>query len=168
MPTGADSFKEGIRLGVEVYHVLATLLKKKYGKSAANVGDEGGFGAPQIKDEIETLDLILEAIRTAGHEGKIDIAIDVAASEFYDEKTKTYNMSKKSGLNDRILTPDQLITDVYEKLTSKYPIVSIEDPFDQDDFASYTKMTKKLGSKVQIVGDDLLVSNPVRVQAGID
>lgn len=130
MPTGATSFKEGIRHGAEVYHALASLLKKKYGKSASNVGDEGGFGAPQIKDENETLDLIMEAIKNSGHEGKIDIAVDVAASEFYDAKTKNYNMSQKSGLNDRILTPDRLISEIYEKISGKYPIVSIEDPFD--------------------------------------
>jgi enolase len=167
MPTGATSFKEAIRLGAETYHNLAKLLKKKYGKSASNVGDEGGFGAPQIKDENETLDLIMEAIKVAGHEGKIDIALDVAASEFWDGKTKTYNLSQKTGKNDRILTQDQLI-ELYSKLCSKYPIVSIEDPFDQDDFETYQKMNAKLGSKVQIVGDDLLVTNPKRVQTGID
>ncbi len=148
MPTGASSFTEGIRHGAEVYHALAALLKKKFGKSAANVGDEGGFGAPQIKDEIETLDIIMEAIKNAGHEGKIDIAIDVAASEFYDPKTKNYNMSMKSGKNDRILTPDRFISEVFENMVKKYPVVSIEDPFDQDDFDSYAKMTKQMGSKI--------------------
>jgi enolase len=93
MPTGATSFKEGIRIGAEVYHSLAALLKKKYGKSAINVGDEGGFGAPQIKDENEALELIMEAIKNSGHSGKIDIAIDVAASEFFDSSTKNYNLS---------------------------------------------------------------------------
>jgi enolase len=93
MPTGATSFKEAIRLGSETYHHLAKLLKKKFGKSASNVGDEGGFGAPQIKDEFETLDMIMEAIKSAGHDGKIDIALDVAASEFFDSKTKKYNLS---------------------------------------------------------------------------
>jgi enolase len=86
LPTGATSFKESIRLGVEVYHALAKLLKKKFGKSAANVGDEGGFGAPQIKDENHTLEIILEALKDSGHEGRIDIGLDVAASEFYDPK----------------------------------------------------------------------------------
>lgn len=93
MPTGATSFRESLRLGAETYQHLQKLLKKKYGKSAANVGDEGGFGAPQIKDENETLELITEAINNAGHTGKIDIALDVAASEFYDSKAKTYNLS---------------------------------------------------------------------------
>lgn len=147
LPTGAPNFREAMRLGAETYHSLSKLLKKKFGKSAANVGDEGGFGAPQIKDEYETLELIMEAIRDAGHEGKIDIGLDVAASEFYDSKTHKYNMSQKSGQNDRILTPDQLI-DLYEKLSTKYPIVSIEDPFDQDDFDSYVKMNQRLGGKI--------------------
>jgi len=93
MPTGATSFSEAMRLGSETYHNLAKLLKSKYGKSAANVGDEGGFGAPQIKDESECLELIMEAIHKAGHSGKIDIALDVAASEFFDSKTGNYNLS---------------------------------------------------------------------------
>lgn len=93
LPTGADSFKESLRLGVEVYHSLATLLKKKFGKSAANVGDEGGFGAPQLRDENHTLEIIMEAIQNSGHAGRIDIGLDVAASEFYDMKTNMYNLS---------------------------------------------------------------------------
>ena len=121
MPTGATSFKEAMRLGAETYHHLQKLLKSKYGKSASLIGDEGGFGAPQIKDENETLELIVEAIQKAGHTGKIDIALDVAASEFYDGKTKTYNLSQKTGKNDRILSPDELIN-LYESLTNKYPI----------------------------------------------
>jgi enolase len=129
LPTGAPNFREAMRYGAETYHALAKLLKKKYGKSAANVGDEGGFGAPQIQDEIETLELIMEAIKNAGHDGKIDIGLDVAASEFYQPDTKKYNMSAKNGKNDRILTPDQLI-DLYGKLIDKYPIKTIEDPFD--------------------------------------
>jgi enolase len=106
MPTGADNFKQALRFGAETYHELSKILKKKYGKSAANVGDEGGFGAPQIKDENETLELIMEAIDKAGHLGKIDIAMDPAASEFYDAKLKKYNLSAKAGTNDRILTDD--------------------------------------------------------------
>jgi len=93
LPTGADSFKESLRLGIEVYHSLASLLKKKFGKSAANVGDEGGFGAPQIEDENHCLEIIMEAIHNSGHEGKIDIGLDVAASEFYDAEKNTYNLS---------------------------------------------------------------------------
>ena len=167
LPTGADSFKESLRLGVEVYHSLASLLKKKFGKSAANVGDEGGFGAPQLRDENHTLEIIMEAIQNSGHAGRIDIGLDVAASEFYDAKANTYNLSQKTGANDRIISPDALL-DIYDKLSSNYPIVSIEDPFDQDDFTSYIKMTERLSKRVQIVGDDLLVTNPKRVKTGID
>jgi len=147
LPTGANTFTESIRMGTEVYHSLQKLVKKKYGLSAANVGDEGGFGVPQIKDENETLELIMEAINASGHAGKIDIGLDVAASEFYDAKTKTYNMSQKTGKNDRIYTPDQLL-ELFENMVNKYPVVTIEDPYDQDDFAAYTKMTAKLGKKV--------------------
>ena len=129
LPTGANSFKESIRMGVEVYHSLAKLLKSKFGLSAANVGDEGGFGAPQIRDEWHTLELVTEAIHNSGHEGKIDIGLDVAASEFYDPKAQTYNFSQKTGKNDRILSQDETIA-LYQSLVDKYPLVSIEDPFD--------------------------------------
>ena len=167
LPTGANSFKESLQLGIEVYHSLATLLKKKFGKSAANVGDEGGFGAPQIEDENHCLEIIMEAIQNSGHSGKIDIGLDVAASEFYDAKANTYNLSQKTGKNDRIMSPDELLG-IYDNLSQNYPIVSIEDPFDQDDFPSYVKMTEQIGNRVQVVGDDLLVTNPKRVQTGID
>lgn len=167
LPTGATSFKESLRMGIEVYHALAKLLKKKFGLSAANVGDEGGFGAPQIRDENHTLEIIAEALHNSGHEGKVDIGLDVAASEFYNAEKKTYNFSQKTGKNDRILTQDETIA-LYTNLVNKYPLVSIEDPFDQDDFESYIKMTQQLGDRVQIVGDDLLVTNPTRVKTGID
>ncbi len=167
LPTGAESFSESLRLGIEVYHSLASLLKKKFGKSAANVGDEGGFGAPQLRDENHTLEIIAEAIKNSGHEGRIDIGLDVAASEFYDSKSNTYNLSHKVGTTDRVMSPDALL-DIYDNLSKKYPIVSIEDPFDQDDFSSYIKMTQRMGGRVQVVGDDLLVTNPKRVKTGID
>ena len=154
-------------MGCEVYHALAKLLKKKFGISAGNVGDEGGFGAPQIRDEIHTLEIILEALKDSGHEGKVDVGLDVAASEFYDPEKKTYNFSQKTGKNDRIYSQAETLK-LYADLVDKYPLVSIEDPFDQDDFESYTAMTKQLGDKVQVVGDDLLVTNPKRVQTGID
>ena len=167
LPTGANSFKESLRLGIEVYHSLASLLKKKFGKSAANVGDEGGFGAPQIQDENHCLEIIMEAIQNSGHSGKIKIGLDVAASEFYDAKANTYNLSQKTGKDDRIMSPDELLG-IYDRLSQNYPIVSIEDPFDQDDFSSYIKMTQQIGDRVQVVGDDLLVTNPKRVKTGID
>jgi len=113
------------------------------------------------------MEIIMEAIQNSGHAGKIDISLDPAASEFYDNDSKNYNLSQKSGKNDRIMSPDQLI-DIYDNMSQKYPIVSIEDPFDQDDFSAWIKMTERMGDRVQIVGDDLLVTNPVRVQVGID
>lgn len=116
LPTKADSFRDSLRLGCEVYHSLQSLLKKKFGKAATNVGDEGGFGAPQIRDENHTLEIIMEAIKDSGHEGRIEIGLDVAASEFYDAETKTYNLSKKQGTKDRVMTPDQL-SDLYDALT---------------------------------------------------
>ena len=167
LPTGANSFAESLRLGIEVYHSLASLLKKKFGKSAANVGDEGGFGAPQLRDENHTLEIIMEAIQNSGHTGRIDIGLDVAASEFYDSKKNIYNLSQKVGTNDRAISPDALL-DIYDNLSRNYPIVSIEDPFDQDDFSSYIKMSHRMGDRVQVVGDDLLVTNPKRVKPGID
>lgn len=166
MPTGAQSFSEAIRLGVEVYHSLAKLLKSKFGKSAANVGDEGGFGAPQIEDENHALELITEAIANAGHTGRIDISLDPAASEFYNRDNHTYNFSQKAGTNDRILTQDQSVA-LYKNLTEKYPIVSIEDPFDQEDWSTFKKLTNAVGNRVQIVGDDIFVTNPVILEKGI-
>jgi len=167
LPTGAESFKESLQLGIEVYHSLAKLLKKKFGQSAANVGDEGGFGAPQIRDENHTLEIIMEAIENSGHTGRIELGLDVAAAEFYNEKDGTYNLSQKLGTTERVMTSTQLL-DLYENLANNYPIVSIEDPFDQDDFSAFTAMTKRMGKSCQVVGDDLLVTNPTRVQTGID
>ena len=129
LPTGASSFKESLRLGIEVYHSLKSLINKKFGKSAANVGDEGGFGAPQLRDENHTLEIVMEAIANSGHGDKIKIGLDVAASEFYDAKANTYDLSQKTAKNDRVMSPDELLG-VYAKLAQDYPIVSIEDPFD--------------------------------------
>jgi len=167
LPTGAESFKESLQLGIEVYHSLSKLLKKKFGQSAANVGDEGGFGAPQIRDENHTLEIIMEAIENSGHTGRIELGLDVAAAEFYDVKTGIYNLSQKQGTTEREMTSTQLL-DLYENLANNYPIVSIEDPFDQDDFEAFTRMTERMGKTCQVVGDDLLVTNPTRVQTGID
>ena len=165
LPTGAHSFKEGIRMGAEVYHTLQKLIKTKYGKASANVGDEGGFGVPQILDENETLELIMEAIDKSGHLGKIEIGLDVAASEFYSEGK--YDVSKKLGDNSRVYNAEQMV-DLYESLVKKYPIITIEDPFDQDDFKAYQRIQERLGGKIQIVGDDLLVTNTKRIQKAID
>ena len=167
LPSGATSFRHSIQMGCEVYHALAKLLKSKFGLSAGNVGDEGGFAAPQIENEDMAVALIMEAIDNAGHTGKVDLGMDVASSEFYDAKANTYNLSMKTGKNDRVMNPDKLLA-LYDEMCTKYPIKSIEDPFDQDDFASYKKMQATMGDRVQIVGDDLLVTNPKRVQTGID
>jgi enolase len=163
LPTGASSFKEALRLGAEVYHHLKEVIKRKYGLDATNVGDEGGF-APNIQDNKEALDLIMEAIEKAGHLGKIDIGLDVAASEFLVGKEKLYDLNFKDSANPKKVTPAELAS-LYLDFCSKYPIVSIEDPFDQDDWDSYIDLLPKLKEKkVQIVGDDLLVTNGTRVK----
>lgn len=165
LPTGATSFREAMKIGCEVYHNLAALIKKNYGKASANVGDEGGFGCPEINDENDTLELVSQAIEKAGHTGKVSIGLDVAASEFY--KDGKYDLSWKTGDGNRVVDSDGFI-DIYADIISKHPIVTIEDPFDQDDFEAYQKMQEKLGDKIQIVGDDLLVTNPKRVKKGIE
>lgn len=166
MPTGASSFKEAMKMGSEVYHHLKSIIKKKYGQDAVNVGDEGGF-APDFQSNEEGCVLITEAIKAAGHEGKIAIAMDCAASEFYDEASKTYNLAFKAKNDDgsQKKTGAEMKT-FYQDLAAKYGIVSIEDPFDQDDWETYVTLTSEFTD--QIVGDDLLCTNPVRVQKAID
>ena len=165
MPTGAKTFREAMQIGCECYAALKAILKDKFGASAVNVGDEGGFGAPQLGGEEESLVTVMEAIDKAGHMGKVHIAMDVAASEFFVEGK--YNMGWKTGEEGKLISGAEL-AQFYNTLVDKFPIISIEDPFDQDDFEAYTLMTKEMGDKVQIVGDDLLVTNPIRVQKGID
>lgn len=166
MPTGASSFAEAMKMGSEVYHCLKGIIKKKYGLDACNVGDEGGF-APGIQSNEEGVLLVVEAIAQAGYTGKVEIAMDCAASEFYDEATKTYDLAFKSKDNDgsQKLSGPQMKA-FYEDLATKYPIVSIEDPFDQDDWETYTAFTSE--GLAQIVGDDLLCTNPTRVRKAID
>ncbi|KAL2566257.1 hypothetical protein AAZV13_19G154500 [Glycine max] len=167
LPVGASSFKEAMKMGVEVYHNLKSVIKKKYGQDAINVGDEGGF-APNIQENKEGLELLKTAIAKAGYTGKVVIGMDVAASEFYKED-KTYDLNFKEDNNDgsQRISGDAL-KDLYKSFVSEYPIVSIEDPFDQDDWEHYAKLTAEVGANVQIVGDDLLVTNPKRVQKAID
>ncbi|KAM0056604.1 putative phosphopyruvate hydratase [Helianthus debilis subsp. tardiflorus] len=168
LPVGASSFKEAMKMGVEVYHNLKSVIKKKYGQDATNVGDEGGF-APNIQENKEGLELLKTAIAKAGYTDKVVIGMDVAASEFYAEKDKTYDLNFKEENNDgkQKISGEQL-KDLYKSFVSEYPIVSIEDPFDQDDWEHYGKMTAECGEQVQIVGDDLLVTNPTRVKKAID
>jgi len=162
-PTGARSFKEALQIGAEVYHSLKAVVKTKYGKDAAAVGDEGGF-APNIQDNDEGLAALMEAIKDAGHSGKVKLAMDVAASEFYISKDQTYNLGFKvdNPPPDLIKSKDDMMT-FYKDIVSKYPIVSIEDPFDQDHWDAYTEMVEIMGKEVQVVGDDLLVTNPKRI-----
>ncbi|KAK9755497.1 hypothetical protein RND81_01G029600 [Saponaria officinalis] len=159
LPIGASSFKEAMKMGSEVYHHLKSVIKKKYGQDATNVGDEGGF-APNIQENKEGLELLKTAIEKAGYTGKVVIGMDVAASEFYKED-KSYDLNFKEENNDgsQRISGDAL-KDLYKSFVAEYPIVSIEDPFDQDDWEHYAKMTAEIGEKVQIVGDDLLVTNP--------
>lgn len=168
VPCEAPSFTEAMRQGAEVYHILKSLAKQKYGQSAGNVGDEGGV-APDIQTAEEALDLISEAIEKAGYTGQIKIAMDVASSEFYKEDVKKYDLDFKvsqSGNNfpHRFLTSDtqnpdsdptkwltyQQLSDLYKKLAEKYPIVSIEDPFAEDDWEAWSHFYRT--SDFQIVG----------------
>nr|AAL59917.1 putative enolase (2-phospho-D-glycerate hydroylase) [Arabidopsis thaliana] len=166
LPVGAASFKEAMKMGVEVYHHLKSVIKKKYGHDATNVGDEGGF-APNIQENKEGLELLKTAIEKAGYTGKVVIGMDVAASEFYSEdKTYDLNFKEENNNGSQKISGDAL-KDLYKSFVAEYPIVSIEDPFDQDDWEHYAKMTTECGTEVQIVGDDLLVTNPKRVAKAI-
>merc|ERR1719482_1661558 len=134
-PTGARSFKHALQIGAEVYHSLKGVVKKKYGKDAAAVGDEGGF-APNIQDNDEGLSALMDAIKDAGHDGKVKLAMDIAAAEFYVAEDKTYNLGFKIDNPDpSMIKSKEEMLKFYDDITSRYPIVSIEDPFDQDDWA---------------------------------
>jgi enolase len=169
-PIGATTFTEAMKMGTEVYHNLKAVIKKKYGEDATNVGDEGGF-APNIGGAEEGLELLMAAISKAGYDGKIKIAMDVAASEFANEERPSpkYDLKKKQTPNDGsgVKTGEELQA-LYEGYVAKYPIVSIEDPFEQEDWACTKSLTTSLGKNVQIVGDDILVTNPVRVKRAIE
>lgn len=166
VPDSAPSFTEAMRQGSEVYQQLKSLAKKKYGQSAGNVGDEGGV-APDIQTPEEALELITEAIEKAGYTGKIKIAMDVASSEFYNEEANKYDMDFKNSDSDKTkwLTYEQL-ADMYKELASKYPIVSIEDPFGENDWEAWSYFYKS--SDFQIVGDDLTVTNPEFIKKAIE
>ena len=160
VPLGAESFSEALRWGAEVYHTLKKLLSDK--GLATGLGDEGGF-APDLPTNRAALDLIVEAISLAGYTvgTQIALALDVASTEFFDEKTGSYNFegSQKSAAD---------MVAYYSELLANYPLVSIEDPLAEDDWSGWAQMTAELGEKVQIVGDDLYVTNPERLQKGID
>ncbi|NYT04269.1 MAG: phosphopyruvate hydratase [Candidatus Methanofastidiosa archaeon] len=159
MPVGAKSFSEALRICAEVYHHMKMIITKKYGKSSTNVGDEGGY-APPMKEISEPLEIIMSTLEELSYKDIVKIALDTASSTFYDEKTNTYSaMGKK-------MNPGELI-DLFADVSSKYPIISIEDPMAEDDFEGFVEITKKLGKKIQIVGDDLFVTNKNRLSTGI-
>ncbi len=159
-PVGASSCSEAIRIGDEVYHSLGSVLKAKYGPSAINVGDEGGY-APPLEMTGDALEAILQAISDAGYdESTVHIGIDAASSSFYNKKDSTYQLDRRK------LSSGEL-EDYYEDLVRKYPIRTLEDPFDEDDFDHFVQITRKLGSRIKIIGDDLYVTNPERIKKGI-
>ena len=167
MPVGASCFSEGLRMCVEIYQALKTILKKK--KLSTAVGDEGGF-APDLKDSREVLEQIMEAVQNAGYEpGKdIGIAIDAAASELYDGEKDAYYFPGESQMTGKeVLRDSGEMICYYEKLLDEFPIVSIEDGLAEDDWEGWKKLTKRLGGRVQLVGDDLFVTNTKRLEAGM-
>ncbi len=162
MPIGADSFSEGLRWGVEIFHSLKTVLKGK--GYSTNVGDEGGF-APNIQSNEEAIETVLAAIEKAGYKPgvQVSIAMDAAVSEMYNDKDKKYHFHKSDG---KKMSSDELV-EYWVKWCKKYPIVSIEDGMAEDDWKGWKKLTEALGNKVQIVGDDLFVTNVTRIEKGI-
>ena len=163
MPVKAETFSESLRMGVEVFHSLKKVLKDR--KMSTNVGDEGGF-APNIASNEETIQVVLQAIEKAGYRPGEDIfiALDAAASEFYDAETKMYHFKKSTG--DK-LTSSQM-ANYWKDWANKYPIISIEDGMAEDDWAGWKELTDLTGKKIQLVGDDLFVTNVTRLQKGID
>ena len=161
MPFGAESFAEGLRWGAEIYHKLKAVLKNR--GYTTLVGDEGGY-APALKTNEEAVEVILEAIEKAGYKAGVDVAIalDPASSELYDEETKRYNLRKEG----KMLTSDEMVG-FWTNWIDKYPIVSIEDGLAQDDWDGWKKLVAEAGNRLQIVGDDLLVTNPERVRRAI-
>ncbi len=158
VPTGFESFREALFAGVEVYMELKRQLVRKYGKIAVNVGDEGGFAPPMSKTE-EALNALIQAIEETGYAGDVALALDCAANEFYSEG--------KYGVDGEELSPSELM-DLYVELVDSYPIVSLEDPFMDEDWDSLAELTRKLGDRIQIVGDDYFATNPEYLRKGIE
>ena len=163
MPVGADTFSEALQMGAEVFHTLKKVLHDK--GLSTNVGDEGGF-APNIKSNEEAIEIVLKAIEKAGYKPGSDIfiALDPAASEFYDSKAKLYHFKKSNG---KKLKPLEM-AEYWTNWAKKYPIISLEDGLAEDDWTGWKALTEKIGKKVQLVGDDLFVTNVKRLQKGID
>lgn len=164
IPTGAETFSEGMVIGCEIFHNLKSVIKAKFGGDATLIGDEGGFAPPC--DVESGLAMLMEATEKAGYLDKVSIGLDVAASEFKVEGKNQYDLDFKTPAAERdaslLLSGDELIA-MYKDMISKYPIVTIEDPFDQDDWTNWTTMCKDVGTDVQIVGDDLTVTNPIKI-----
>ncbi|HPA35122.1 MAG TPA: phosphopyruvate hydratase [Chitinophagales bacterium] len=162
VPVGADTFSDGLRMGVEIFHHLKKVLKAK--GYSTNVGDEGGF-APEIKSNEEAIETVLKAIESAGYKpgDQVKIAMDAAASEFYDAKKKKYIFHKS---DNKVLSSEEMV-DYWAKWVKKYPIVSIEDGLAEDDWKGWKLLTETIGSKCQLVGDDLFVTNVKRLSEGI-
>ncbi len=158
MPVGAKNFAEAMQMGAETYHTLKSIIKKKFGARATAIADEGGF-IPDISNVTERLSLIEQAIDEAGYKGKIKLALDSAASEFF--KDNKYTIADKSYSSSELV-------DFYADLVNSFPLISIEDGMAEDDWEGWIELTKKIGEKVQIVGDDLLVTNPKRIKEAIE
>jgi len=160
MPVGAGNFREGLRMAAETYHTLKGMLKKKYGHSAVQLGDEGGF-VPPIKSPHERLEMMTKAIEEAGYANEMAIALDPASSEFYYKDGNHYM------IGDKRYSPSELV-DFYSDLCSTFKIVSIEDGMAEDDWEGWVEMTRKLGKRIQVTGDDLLVTNVKRIKQAIE
>ena len=168
VPAGAKNFSQGLRMGTEIYHALKTLLKKY--KLSTGVGDEGGF-APDLKDAAEVFDLLSDASRMAGYETGKDIffAMDVAASELYNAEKNVYEFPGETKMKgEKVIRTAEDLMDYYEDLANRYPMISIEDGLHEDDWKGWSNLTKMLGNKIQLVGDDLFVTNTKRLKAGIE
>ena len=163
IPTGASTFKEAMEIGCEVYHTLGKIIKAKFGGDATLIGDEGGFAPPC--DNREGCELIMEAIEKAGYSGKCTIGLDVAASEFRVKGEDQYDLDFK--YDGDIISGEEL-GNLYQSLAADYPIVTIEDPFDEDDWENWSKFTSKNGESFQVVGDDLTVTNIEKIERAVD
>jgi enolase len=171
MPTGAETFAEALQIGVEVYQTVKHVLTKTFGQEATSVGDEGGF-VPGIKDNEEALKFITEAVKAAGYEDHVQIALSVAAGRFYIPEGQKYDLAykRKGGPTSSggVLLSDAEMLRMYKLFAANFGVVSIEDPFHHDDSASYSKMTGELGEVVQIVGADCLCGNHTRIELAIE
>ncbi len=156
-PVGVTSFSDALRVGSEIYHTLRELLIDKYGRKAVNVGDEGGF-APPMKKTKEALDMLVKAIEKAGYSNEVRLSIDAAASTFFNGKY--YVIDGKRMKSEKLLK-------FYERLVNDYPIINIEDPFQEEDFESFSKLVDSIGKDVQITGDDIFTTNPARIKKGV-